>query len=172
MSILRSVIPIALLLIACEGPEGPMGPAGPAGPAGPPGQGAQGPQGEAGPQGPQGATGPPGPPGPISQGVLIEAPLEYDEDSDIVVWDDRINPTTFRSVYLKLIFSDGSEAFVPLEYLVIYAVSLAPEANELATPVIVVWDGYIVIRDTFRDILGIVSFFGGESGRVVVQIQG
>lgn len=48
-----ALIPLALLIIACEGKTGPMGPQGPAGPPGAPGApGATGPQGPAGPAGP------------------------------------------------------------------------------------------------------------------------
>lgn len=68
MKRLTSMVLLAMLLVACEGPIGPQGTEGEQGAAGSVGspgsvgsQGTTGPQGEVGPPGPQGETGPPGP---------------------------------------------------------------------------------------------------------------
>ncbi len=129
---------LAFGLVACEGPAGPMGPAGP--------------QGEVGPQG---ETGPP------REGVIIERQLSrslYDVDGNIFIEDDRITPTTFQALYLKAAFPNlgpDAVAYMPLDYLIVYAVSLIPEENELETPLLVVTEGMLLIVDPNRDLLAV-----------------
>ena len=126
---------LAFGLVACEGPAGPMGPAGP--------------------QGPQGEIGPP------KEGVIIERQLSrslYDEDGNIFIEDNRITPTTFQALYLKAAFPDlgpDAVAYMPLDYLIVYAVSLIPEENELETPLLVVAEGMLLILDPNRDLLAV-----------------
>ena len=137
---------LAFSLVACEGPAGPMGPVGP--------------QGEIGPQG---ETGPP------REGIIIERQLSrslYDEDGNIFIEDDRITPTTFQALYLKAAFPNlGPDAvvYIPLDYLIVYAVSIIPEESELETPILVVAEGFLLIIDSNRDLLSaaIESFFDG-----------
>ena len=137
---------LAFGLVACEGPAGPMGPAGP--------------QGEIGPQG---ETGPP------REGIIIEQRLSrslYDADGNIIIEDDRITPTTFQALYLKAAFPDlgpDAVAYMPLDYLIVYAVSLVPEENELETPLLVVAEGMFLIMDPNRDLLAVAleSLFDG-----------
>ena len=134
---------LAFGLVACEGPAGPMGPVGP--------------------QGPQGETGPP------REGIIIEQRLSrslYDEDGNIIIEDDRITPTTFQALYLKAAFPDlgpDAVAYMPLDYLIVYAVSLVPEENELETPLLVVAEGMCLIMDPNRDLLAVAleSLFDG-----------
>ena len=82
---------ITLSLLACEGTEGPMGPPGPAGPAG--------------------EQGPPGPPGPGFEAVLIEHSLSSDSyvDGTMYIRDPRIQPTSFRFLFLKA--AEGEEVY-------------------------------------------------------------
>ena len=137
------VVMLAFGLVACEGPAGPMGP--------------------------QGETGPRGEIGPPREGIIIEQRLSrslYDEDGNILIEDDRITPTTFQALYLKAAFPNlgpDAVAYMPLDYLIVYAVSLIPEENELETPVLVVAEGFLLIIDSNRDLLAtaIESFFDG-----------
>ena len=146
-------------LVACEGPAGPMGPVGP-----------QGPQGEIGPRG---ETGPP------REGVVIERQLSrslYDEDGNIFIEDDRITPTTFQALYLKAGFPNlGSDAvvYMPLDYLLVYAVSIVPEENELETPLLVVAEGFLLIIDSNRDLLSVAveSFFDGMNVDLAILVS-
>ena len=124
---------LAFGLVACEGPAGPMGPVGP--------------------EGSQGETGPP------REGVIIERQLSrslYDADGNIVIEDDRITPTTFRALYLKTTFSNlGSDvvAYIPLDYLIVFSVSLVPEEDELETPLLTILEGLLLIADPNRSLL-------------------
>ena len=153
---------LAFGLVACEGPAGPMGPMGPMGP--------QGLQGEIGPQG---ETGPP------REGVVIERQLSrslYDEDGNIFIEDDRITPTTFQALYLKAGFPNlGSDAvvYMPLDYLLVYAVSIVPEENELETPLLVVAEGFLLIVDSNRDLLSVAveSFFDGMNVDLAILVS-
>ena len=125
---------LAFGLVACEGPAGPMGP-----------------------QGPQGLQGEIGPP---REGIIIEQRLSrslYDEDGKILIEDNRITPTTFQALYLKAAFPNlgpDAVAYVPLDYLIVSAVSIIPEENELETPVLVVAEGFLLIIDSNRDLQG------------------
>ena len=138
---------LAFGLVACEGPAGPMGP--------------------------QGEIGPP------SEGIIIERQLSrslYDDDGDILIEDDRITPTTFQALYLKTAFPDlGSDAvvYVPLDYLIISAVSIIPEENELETPALVVAEGFLLIIDSNRDLLAIArgAFFDGVDVDLAVLVS-
>ena len=118
---------LAFGLVACEGPMGPVGP--------------------------QGETGPP------REGVIIERQLSrslYDADGYIFIEDDRITPTTFQALYLKAAFPNlGSDAvaYIPLDYLIVSAVSLVPEENELETPTLAIVEGMLLIADPNRDLL-------------------
>ena len=126
MRFLSSIL-LAVVLLACEGPEGPTGPQGPA-----------------------------GPPGPPAEGILIEQRLSasaYDEDGDIVIRDSRITPKTFRALYLAVGFGD-QQAYIPLDYLLVYGVSLTPEELEFETPVVAVGEGVMVITDAERVLFG------------------
>ena len=165
---------LAFGLVACEGPAGPMGPAGPQGPQG--GIGAQGPQGEVGPQG---ETGPRGETGPPREGIIIERQLSrsiYDADGNIVIEDARITPTTFQALYLKAAFPNlGSDAvaYMPLDYLIVYAVSLIPEENELETPLLVIVDGMLLILDPNRDLLAVAlgALFDGVDVDLAILVS-
>ena len=144
---------LTFVLVACEGPVGPMGPVGP-----------QGPQGEI---------------GPLREGIIIEQRLSrslYDEDGNIFIEDDRITPTTFQALYLKAAFPDlgpDAVAYVPLDYLIVSAVSIIPEENELETPLLVVAEGFLLIIDSNRDLLAaaIASFFDGVDVDLAILVS-
>ena len=141
------------LVVACEGPAGPMGP--------------------------QGETGPRGEIGPPRAGIIIERQLSrsfYDEDGNIVIEDARITPTTFQALYLKAAFPDlGSDAvaYMPLDYLIVYAVSLIPEENELETPLLVIVDGMLLILDPNRDLLAVAlgALFDGVDVNLAILVS-
>ena len=143
---------LAFGLVACEGPAGPMGP-----------------QGEVGPQGEI---------GPPREGIIIERQLSrslYDADGNIVIEDGRITPTTFQALYLKAAFPDlgpDAVAYMPLDYLIVYAVSLVPEENELETPLLVVAEGFLLIVDSNRDLLAVAveSFFDGMNVDLAILV--
>ena len=156
---------LAFGLVACEGPAGPMGPAGP-----------QGPQGEVGPQGeigPRGETGPP------REGIIIERQLSrslYDADGNIVIEDARITPTTFQALYLKAAFPNlGSDAvaYMPLDYLLVFAVSIVPEEDELETPIVTIIEGMLWITDPNRDLLAVAleSYFDGIDVNLAILVS-
>ena len=149
---------VALLttsLIACEGPAGPQGPIGPTGPQGP-----QGENGQRGPQGPRGENAPP------RQGTIIERRLSnslYDADGRITIEDDRITPTTFQALYLKLYidlgFGTQADAYMPIDYLLISVSTFIPaEAALLAEdpplPNLFIFEGGLLIFDSNQTILG------------------
>jgi len=144
---------LAFGLVACEGPAGPMGPVGP--------------------QGPQGEIGPP------REGIIIEQRLSrslYDEDGNILIEDDRITPTTFQALYLKAAFPNlgpDAVAYIPLDYLLVFAVSIVPEEDELETPILVVADGFLLIIDSNRDLLAaaIESFFDGVDVDLAILVS-
>ena len=143
----------ALCLVACEGPAGPEGPVGPEGP-----------------QGPQGEMGPP------REGVIIERRLSeslYDENDSIIIEDRRISPTTFRTFYLKLnnFGASGVAAYIPIEYVIVYDVSLRPEDQEWETPVLFVFEGGLLISDSGRTLLDIVGSLLGEVDLAVLVSQ-
>ena len=159
---MRTVLTLlfALALISCEGPAGPMGPAGP-----------QGERGETGERGPQGEQGPP------SEGILIEYELSvaaYDEEGTIAIEDRRITPKTFRGLYLKLDFGDDQVAYFPLDYLLIYGVSVDPEALETETPLLFVVDGVLVIADPERQLFAgaLATFLLGGVAHLAVVVSG
>lgn len=143
---------LAFGLVACEGPAGPMGP-----------------------QGPQGATGPP------REGIVIERQLSnalYDEDGTIFIEDDRITPTTFQALYLKFKaalpdLGPDVVAYMPLDYLLVSAVSFAPEENELETPVLAISEGMLTIVDPNRILLGLAveSFFDGVDIHLAILVS-
>ena len=124
---------LAFGLVACEGPAGPMGP--------------------------PGETGPQGEIGPPREGIIIERRLSrslYNEDSNILIQDDRITPTTFQALYLKTTFTDlgpGAVVYIPLDYLIVSEVSIVPEVNELETPVLLLAEGFLLILDSNRTLL-------------------
>ena len=158
---MRSILTLlaAMVLISCEGPAGPMGPAGP-----------QGEKGETGAQGEQ------GPPGPLTEGTLIEHQLSmsaYDETGTITVEDSRITPTTFRALYLKLNLGDGQVAYVPLDYLLMYGVSVLPEELETETPILIVADGVLLIGDPEGQLFGaaLVTFLEGGVATIAVLVS-
>ncbi len=141
---------LAFGLVACEGPAGPMGPAGP--------------------QGPQGEIGPP------REGIIIEWKLSissYDEDGNIFIEDDRITPTTFRALYLKADLGPDQVAYIPLDYLIVFAVSLAPETEEWETPILGITEGMLLIVDPNRDLLAaaIESFFDGVDVDLAILVS-
>ena len=144
---------LAFSLVACEGPAGPMGPVGP--------------------QGPQGEIGPP------REGIIIEQRLSrslYDEDGNIFIEDDRITPTTFQALYLKAAFPNlgpDAVAYIPLDYLLVFAVSIVPEEDELETPILFVADGFLLIIDSNRNLLAaaIESFFDGVDVDLAILVS-
>ena len=147
---------IAVVLVACAGPEGPTGPAGPEGPAGP--------------------AGPPGLPGAPAEGIIIEKSLSasaYDEDGYITILDSRITPKTFRALYLKVDLGGGQVGYVPLDYLLVYVVSLIPEELEFETPVVIVAEGGMGISDP-RGILfaaPLESFLDGATLNLAILVS-
>ena len=75
------------------------------------------------------------------------------EDGNIFIEDDRITPTTFQALYLKAGLPNlGSDAvvYMPLDYLLVYAVSIVPEGNELETPILTIVEGMLLIVDPNR----------------------
>ena len=133
---------LAFSLIACEGKAGPIGPAGP-----------------------QGETGPP------KEGVIIERQLSsylYDEDGTISIEDDRITPTTFQTIYLKIASLPpnlNKAVYAPLDYLLVSAL-----ADELETPsfTILITEGMLLIADPNRDLLA--AALGAFSGGIDVNL--
>ena len=128
-------------LVACEGPAGPEGPVGP-----------RGPQGEM---------------GPTREGIIIERRLSeslYDEDNYIIIEDERITPVTFRAFYLKLnnFGSVGTAAYLPVEYVIVFDVSLLGEDQEWETPRLAIMDGRLLIEDTRRSLLETAGPLLGE----------
>ncbi len=142
-----------------------------------------GPPGPAGPAGAAGEQGPPGPPGPGSETVLIEYSLSRDSyvDGVIHIRDPRIQPTTFRLLFLKAT-EDGEVFFFPFSELtsafiqgflngtvealalVIVAVSqglvLEPSSEELdlpALPSFLVGTGELRIEDEEEILLDIAQ---------------
>ena len=103
-----------------------------------------------GPTGPQGEIGLQGETGPPKEGVIIERQLSrylYDENGNISIKDDRITPTTFRAIYLKVTLEvdpDTIIAYAPLDYLLVSALS-----KELETPslTILITKGMLLIID-------------------------
>ncbi len=139
------VVLVTAALIACEGPMGPpgeRGPQGEQGEQGPPGD--RGPRGEQGEPGPPGERGPQGEQGPPAEAVLIFHDIEYDENYNIWIWDDRISPKSFRGIYLE-VPEEGS--LLPLTYAVIYDISVSPETDELLTPLVFVNEGSLFLHD-------------------------
>ena len=150
---------LAFGLVACEGPAGPMGPVGP-----------QGPQGEIGSQGEI---------GPPREGVIIERQLSrsiYDEGGNIFIEDDRITPTTFQALYLKTAFPDlgpDAVAYIPLDYLLVFAVSIVPEEDELETPIVTIIEGMLWITDPNRDLIAVAleSYFDGIDVNLAILVS-
>ena len=104
-----------------------------------------------------GPGGPAGPQGLPAEGILIEiyfSASTYDESGQVItIQDSRITPKTFRALYLKVDYGTGYIAYVPLDYLLVYSVSVVPEALELETPVLAVFEGVLVITDPNQDLL-------------------
>lgn len=124
---------VALSLVSCEGPAGPVGPVGP--------------QGE---------------PGPPREGTIIEWKLSnssYDREGNILIEDERITPTSFQALYLKANFGTNRVAYIPIEYLIVFAVSLAPEEDEWETPVLALTEGALLILDPNQDLLATAREF-------------
>ena len=144
---------LAFGLVACEGPAGPMGP-----------------QGEVGPQGEI---------GPPREGIIIERQLSrslYDADGNIVIEDGRITPTTFQALYLKAAFPSlgpDAVAYIPLDYLLVFAVSIVPEEDELETPILTIIEGMLLITDPNRDLLAVAlgSFFDGIDVNLAILVS-
>lgn len=142
---------LAVFLIACEGPAGPAGPEGPPGPA--------------------------GPQGPPAEGILIEKRISvsaYDETGTIRIVDSRITPESFRAVYLKVDLGGGQVGYVPLDYLLIYSVSLTPEALELDTPVVFVAEGGMAIVDPEGTLFGVAleAYLAGGDISLAILVAG
>ena len=104
-----------------------------------------------------GPEGPAGPQGLPAEGILIEIHFSastYDESGQVItIQDSRITPKTFRALYLKVDYGEGHIAYVPLDYLLVYSVSVVPEELELETPVLAVFEGVLVITDPNQDLL-------------------
>ena len=62
---------------------------------------------------------------------------------------------------------------MPLDYLIVYAVSLIPEENELETPLLVVAEGMLLIVDPNRDLLAVAlgSFFDGIDVNLAILVS-
>ena len=139
---------MVLGLVACEGPVGPEGPAGPAGPAG-----VQ------------------GPPGPVTQALILEVPIEYQDGRDgkvIVLEDYRVSPESFRGIYLQIRTESGSLWF-PFDYL------LTAQASGGGPEVIAVLLtlGGLLIIDPEQSLLELaldVQRNSGGSGDVVLAV--
>ena len=116
---------------------------------------------------------------PPKEGIIIEQRLSsslYDADGNIFIVDDRITPTTFQALYLKAAFLNlgpDAAAYMPLDYLIVYAVSLVPEENELETPLLVVTEGMLLIVDPNRDLLAVAlgSFFDGIDVNLAILVS-
>ena len=74
-------------------------------------------------------------------------------DGNIAIEDERITPTTFQALYLMADFGPGRVAYVPVDYLLVYAVSVAPEEDEWETPILAVTEGALLILDPNKDLL-------------------
>ena len=125
--------------------------------------------------GPGGEVGPRGPQGLPAEGILIEIHLSastYDESGVITIQDSRITPKTFRALYLKVDFGAGEVAYVPLDYLLVFSVSLVPEALELETPVLAVLEGLLVITDPNQDLLVVAFAVAGVTVNLAVLVSG
>ena len=136
----------------------------------------EGPEGQVGPRGPMGPEGPAGPQGLPAEGILIEIHLSastYDESGEVIaIQDSRITPKTFRALYLKVDFGAGEVAYVPLDYLLVFSVSLVPEALELETPVLAVLEGLLVITDPNQDLLVVAFAVAGVTVNLAVLVSG
>ncbi len=94
--------------------------------------------------------------GSVGPEVLIESPAErvlieqsvsassYDAEGKITIRDERITPTTFEVLYLKVTSSGGVE-YVPVE--------LESEENEREAAVLFISEGVLVISDPDRTLL-------------------
>lgn len=62
---------------------------------------------------------------------------------------------------------------MPLDYLLVYAVSIIPEENELETPLLVVAEGLLLIIDPNRDLLAVAieSFFDGVNVNLAILVS-
>ena len=155
------MVALACMLAACEGPTGPAGPAGPQGEKG--GQGPQGEQGERGEQGPQGPQGPQGEAG-SSEYVYIVVPPPTENNwsgNNLRIASDHIHPGTYRGLFLRVEWADGSTGYLPFEYLVSLWVSLVPENEEVGVPVVNVEVGLLEVFDPNRVTLEIIQFITG-----------
>ena len=103
---------------------------------------------------------------------MIEVPLSYNEEDTILVEDDRINPTTYRALFLRVAYDGGGGGYLPLEYLVIYNVSLTPEELELQTPLVIVGDGEVSIIDLWQEIANVAGAFEADRNFIAVLVQG
>ena len=123
-----------------------------------------------------GPEGPAGPQGLPAEGILIEIHLSastYDESGQVItIQDSRITPKTFRALYLKVDFGAGQVVYVPLDYFLVYAVSVAPEALEGETPVLAVFEGVLVITDPNQVLLVAAFAVAGVTVNLVVLVSG
>lgn len=161
---------VALLttsLIACEGPAGPQGPIGPTGP--------QGETGSRGPRGPQGENAPP------RQGTIIERRLSnalYDADGIITIEDDRITPTTFQALYLKVNLGIADvDAYMPIDHLLINLSTYVPSeaaqvAEDVPLPLLWILEGGLLILDSNQILLLAAEEFAeaADTGNVRLAI--
>ena len=69
-------------------------------------------------------------------------------------------------------YSGGGEGYLPLEYLVIYSVSVSPEALELDTPIVIVDDGSVTIVDPVGEVAIAAASLDADRSYVAVLVQG
>ena len=85
--------------------------------------------------------------------LIYSALLSYDVDGNILIEDERITPTTFQALYLKADFGPDRVVYMPVDYLLMFAVSLALEEDEWETPVLAITEGTLLILDPNKDLL-------------------
>lgn len=78
-------------------------------------------------------------------------------DGIIAIEDERITPTTFQSLYLMADFGPDRVAYMPVDYLLVFAVSLALEEDEWETPILAITEGRLLIADPNKDLLETVQ---------------
>ena len=74
-------------------------------------------------------------------------------DGNIAIEDESISPTTFQALFLKVDFGPDRVAYMPVDYLLVFAVSLALEEDEWETPILAITEGRLLIVDPNKDLL-------------------
>ena len=115
------------------------------------------------------------------EGIITErqlSPSLYDEDGNIIIEDARINPMTFRGIYLKEALPDLGPDVITYMELPCSTLRVVPtstediivEEDELETPLLVIAEGMLSITDPDRDLLAepLEPFFDGIDVKLVV----